>query len=77
MDGGNPIRNVPIGQSGAAAVAVCALYVLGAALTIISWVWSKFEFYEARSPCAPPAHSPPGPSDEPTMTSRSPARWHT
>ena len=48
MDTGNPIRYVPIGQSGAAAVVVGALYVLGGAATIVSWVWCKFEFYEVR-----------------------------
>jgi len=71
MDTGNPIRDVPIGQSGAASIAVCALYVVGAAATITSWIWSKFEFYEVRSACPPRAHPPPGPPDEPTMTSRS------
>ena len=48
MDVGNVIRDVPIGQSGAAAVVLCALYFLGATVTTASWVRSKFKWYEVR-----------------------------
>lgn len=48
MDAGNPLRYMPIGQSGAAAVVLCALYFLGATVTTVSWVRSKFKWYEVR-----------------------------
>jgi hypothetical protein len=48
MDAGNVVRDVPIGQSGAAAVVLCALYFLGATVTTASWVRSKFKWYEVR-----------------------------
>jgi hypothetical protein len=46
MDSGNPLRLEPLGQSGAAAVVVSALYFIGVLATIANWVVTKFTFYD-------------------------------
>ena len=46
MDGGYPVRLEPLGQSGAAAVVVAALYFLGAIAAIVSWILTGFMVYD-------------------------------
>ena len=46
MDSGNPLRLEPLGQSGAAAIVVSALYFIGVLATIANWVVTKFTFYD-------------------------------
>ena len=57
MDGGNPLRLEPLGQSGAAAVVVSVLYLTGAIASVANWVYTGFTFYDVlliACTCAPP-----------------------
>ena len=47
MDGGNPQRLMVLGQSGAGAIVVAALYFVGALLAVYSWVRTGFSGYNS------------------------------
>ena len=45
MDGGNTQRVMVLGQSGAAAIVVAALYFVGVLLTAADWIRTRFSGY--------------------------------